>query len=76
MEERNMADVHASERITDWPEQSREAARLVLEKYGEPDEVTESQLVWHHPGPWKRIVASRQFYQHNFPAPHIDDGLG
>lgn len=26
----------------------------------------------HEPGPWKRIVASRAFYQHDFPAPHID----
>jgi hypothetical protein len=28
--------------------------------------------VWHDVGPWKRVVASRTFYEHNFPAPHID----
>lgn len=61
-----------SQRIQDWPEQSREAARLVIEKYGEPDEVTDSLLIWHRRGAWKRIVASRAFYDHNFPAPHID----
>src|SRR3954471_18216950 len=37
-----------------------------------PDEATDSQLVWHNVGPWKRIVASKTFYQHNFPAPHSD----
>jgi hypothetical protein len=34
--------------------------------------VTDSRLIWHKPGPWKRIVASRMFWAHNFPAPHID----
>lgn len=61
-----------SQRIEAWPEESREAARLVIDKYGEPDEATDTQLTWHKPGPWKRIVASKVFYQHGFPAPHID----
>lgn len=61
-----------SEIIKGWPEDSREAAQLVLEKYGEPDEAVESQLIWHNAGPWKRIVASKQFWEHKFPAPHID----
>jgi hypothetical protein len=58
--------------IPDWPEESREAAQLVIDKYGEPHEVTETLLIWHNPGPWKRIVASKAFYQHNFPIPHVD----
>jgi hypothetical protein len=58
--------------ISAWPEESREAAQLVLDAHGEPNEVTESFLVWHNAGPWKRIVASKAFYPHQFPAPHID----
>ncbi len=58
--------------IQDWPEESGEAAQLVIDTYGEPDESTETQLTWHRPGAWKRIVASKAFYQHDFPAPHID----
>jgi hypothetical protein len=61
-----------SKLIESWPEESREAAQLVIDKYGEPDEATETQLTWHRPGPWKRIVASKAFYRHNFPVPHID----
>lgn len=61
-----------SEIIRNWPEESREAATLVIDKYGEPDEVTETVLSWHRPGPWKRIVATKAFYEHRFPAPHID----
>lgn len=58
--------------LSTWPDQSREAAQLVLDKYGRPDEETESQLIWHAKGPWKRIVATKIFYEHHFPAPHID----
>lgn len=65
-------NAHATTQIRSWPEQSREAARLVIEKYGEPDEVTDTQLLWHERGKWKRIVASKAFYRHDFPAPHID----
>jgi hypothetical protein len=61
-----------SQIIQGWPEESREAAQLVIDKHGEPHEATETLLIWHHPGPWKRIVASKVFYQHNFPIPHAD----
>lgn len=62
----------ASELLSDWPKESREATQLVIDKYGEPDEATETEFIWHRPGPWKRIVATRAFYEHDFPAPHID----
>lgn len=55
-----------------WPEESREAAQLVIDRYGAPDEVTPSYLTWHDAGEWARIVASREFFTHDFPAPHID----
>jgi hypothetical protein len=58
--------------IEAWPEESREAAQLVIEKYGEPHEATSSYLFWFEVGPWKRIVASKEFYEHAFPAPHYD----
>ncbi|NGO11875.1 hypothetical protein G5C60_30810 [Streptomyces sp. HC44] len=58
--------------ITDWPEESREAAQLVIDEYGEPEEATASLLIWHEVGPWKRVEASRTFYSHEFPIPHID----
>ena len=62
----------ASTIIESWPEESREAAKLVIEKYGEPHEASESRLTWHHVGPWKRMVATKEFYSHEFPAPHYD----
>ncbi len=62
----------ASRTIGSWPEESREAAQLVIDEFGEPGEITDTQLTWHKAGPWKRIIASKAFYAHNFPAPHID----
>ncbi len=67
-----MAIAHRSDLIQTWPEDSREAAQLVIDAHGEPDEATDTQLTWHKPGPWKRIVATKAFHQHDFPAPHID----
>jgi hypothetical protein len=64
--------VSGSEIISSWPKESREAAQLVIDKHGEPDEATESYLQWNDVGPWKRIVASKTFWEHNFPAPHHD----
>lgn len=59
--------------IEDWPAESREAATLVIERYGEPDEATPTHLQWtSNAGEWKRIIAQREFYAHDFPAPHID----
>ena len=62
----------ASRQIADWPEESREAAQLVIDTYGEPNEATPTRLTWHRAGPWKRVIATKAFYRHDFPAPHID----
>lgn len=67
-----MHERNGSQIIQDWPEESREATQLVIDKYGDPHETTPTTLVWFNAGPWKRIVASKTFYQHNFPSPHID----
>lgn len=66
----------ATDTIAGWPEQSREAAGLVLKKYGNPDEVTDARLIWHDRAPWKRIVATREFYRHDFPSTHYDSVEG
>jgi len=62
----------AADIISKWPDESREAAQLVVDKYGEPQEATPSLLVWHQPGPWKRMIATAAFSEHHFPSPHND----
>ena len=62
----------ASEILAAWSELSREAAQLVVDRYGEPREATDSELRWFGVGPWKRIIAQREHWEHRFPAPHDD----
>ncbi len=58
--------------IQDWPEESREAAQLVIDQFGEPHEITPTHLHWNDIGEWKRVTAQREFFPHDFPAPHND----
>jgi hypothetical protein len=67
-----MSKQKGSEILKGWPEEAREPAQLVIDKYGEPHEATESLLIWHKVGPWKRIVASKAVFRHNWPRPHWD----
>ena len=67
-----MEDRPGSEIIKTWPEESREAAQLVIDTYGDPQETTPTMLTWFDAGPWKRVLVSRVFYEHQFPAPHYD----
>lgn len=60
------------EAIDEWPRYSRKTAEMFLEEYGEPDEVTPSQLIWYDNGPWKRTILHRGGPIHKFPIPHRD----
>jgi hypothetical protein len=59
--------------IKDWPKEPRESATRLIEYYGQPDEYSPSQLVWHNTKDgWKRTVLSREEVPHDFPAHHTD----
>lgn len=59
--------------ITDWPEEPRKSAERLLDYYGEPDEYSESQLIWYNTRDgWKRTILTKDEIPHNFPAEHTD----
>jgi hypothetical protein len=60
----------SKEILDSWPEAAREAGELVVEQYGEPAEATASELIWYGVGGWKRIVAQKAYWDHQFPSPH------
>lgn len=62
----------AAQVVAGWPETAREAANSMIQKYGAPDEVTPTMVVWHDNGPWKRTIVRREEIQHDFPMPHKD----
>jgi len=49
-----------------WADKPRLAARLLISRYGPPDEVGSSRLIWHANGPWKRTIVR------NLPWPYSD----
>jgi hypothetical protein len=58
--------------IASWPQASQMAAMDMMRKYGPPQEVTASMLMWRNNGPWKWTKVSRETIPHNFPMPHPD----
>ncbi|MEX0647821.1 MAG: hypothetical protein WEA56_10715 [Balneolaceae bacterium] len=59
--------------IENWPDNPRESAKRLRDYYGEPDEFSQSRIIWHNTDDgWKRTVLSREEIPHNFPAPHTD----
>ncbi len=55
-----------------WSDKPREVVDLMIQQYGPPNEATETRLVWHSNGPWKRTILYRDEIPHNFPKPHTD----
>lgn len=58
-----------------WLPEPAEAARQMIARYGLPDEVSPSRMIWFHNyrnAPWKRSELLNERVPHQFPASHID----
>lgn len=62
----------ADQMIENWPAKPKEAAAMMILKYGAPQEATDQRLIWSNNGPWKRTTITRQEFKHDFPVPHTD----
>jgi len=60
------------QKIKHWPQDSQKAAKAMVEKYGKPDETTDSMWIWNDNGDWKRTIVYSEPVDHNFPMPHKD----
>jgi hypothetical protein len=49
-----------------WQDKSRLAAGALIEKYGPPDELRSTRVVWYNRSPWKKIVVR------DLPAPYAE----
>jgi len=56
----------------DWPDESKKALMAMVDKYGEPNEMTQSMAIWNYNGPWKRTIVYKEEVDHHFPMPHKD----
>lgn len=62
----------ANEVINNWPEESKKVAETIIDKYGEPDGVTDMMLIWQEVGDWKRVIVNKEPVEHHFPMKHVD----
>lgn len=53
--------------ILRWPPRARGTARLLLEKYGHPDQFDRDTMAWFNKGEWKRTIVRRRPF-HRDPA--------
>lgn len=58
--------------MNEWPEASRLAVEEITAKYGQPDAITENELVWMDKGVWKKICITKKETKHSFPIEHTD----
>lgn len=58
--------------LDEWDDDPADVARTVVDKYGEPDDVTSRRLLWYDNGPWKRSVLRPDGADHEFPDHHVD----
>jgi hypothetical protein len=49
----------ASSAITAWPTATKKTGQALIEKYGQPDGVTDRMLVWNDKDPWTKVVVYR-----------------
>jgi len=58
--------------LATWLPRPREVAQTMIAKYGMPQEVVASRMVWYGNGPWKRTELKNEMVPHDFPRPHFD----
>jgi hypothetical protein len=68
----DLSQRNVNSNVENWPARPKEAATTLMNKYGQPDEMTASMIVWRDKGPWKKTVLMRDEISHDFPMPHTD----
>lgn len=71
-EPKSQGSLSADQVIAGWKATPQEVAKKMLAKYGEPQEITTSRLIWHNNGPWKYSELVNEEIPHDFPVPHKD----
>lgn len=46
--------------IQKWPKNLQSEARMLMDRYGQPDSIEDNKLVWNDNGPWKRTIMHKE----------------
>jgi hypothetical protein len=66
------SQTRATALLQSWPLNSRLTGTRLLEKYGPPDAVNDSRIVWNDHDPWSQITLFRVGAADTFPTTHHD----
>jgi hypothetical protein len=69
---KQMSKEDVKNHVSSWPQESKDAADFMLNKYGTPTGVTENMVVWENVKPFKRSILYKEAVQHDFPMAHKD----
>lgn len=58
--------------IESWPAKTKKAAQALIEKYGQPNGMTDKMLVWDDKEPWAQVTVYRDAFADEVPIPHQD----
>ena len=67
-----VSKVESDKHLAGWKAKPKEAAMMLIGKYGQPHEATASRLIWHNNGPWAFTEIVNEEIPHDFPVPHVD----
>jgi hypothetical protein len=62
----------AKDIVANWPAKPKEAVDMLMSKYGTPDEITSTMVIWYDKGPWKKTMVMKNEIPHDFPKSHTD----
>jgi hypothetical protein len=66
----SLSDVNYN--IDEWPPSPKEAVSRLVKKYGQPDEMTYTMVIWTTNGQWRKTEVFRDEVPHDFPMSHMD----
>ena len=71
-DDRDAGDLDVKSMVDGWPQASRRAAQDMMQRYGQPDVVSDQVLMWYETGPFTKTCVFRREVQHQFPTQHMD----
>ena len=58
--------------VSNWNKSSQMAVDEITKKYGDPNGVTDDELIWINAGVWQKISITKTESKHSFPIEHTD----
>ena len=55
-----------------WPTEAQMAIKEQMGKYGQPNEITPSMIIWYNNGVFAKTIITKMESKHDFPKKHVD----